>query len=91
MRLIVSPGKTFHVNGKHLQEGDDFDVPEDDAKRWVAFGLAYDPGRVPEPQKSVSRGRVRNRVMTNEQQSSAEESLAEEPGRYHRTDLRSED
>jgi hypothetical protein len=82
MRLIVAPGKSFHVHGKHLQEGEEFEVPDEDGKRWIAFGLAHDVAQAPRPPRHA-----RHRAMKPEPEPKTEI----EPGKYHRTDLRAED
>ena len=87
MRLVVAAGKEYHVGGKHLKEGDEFEVPDEDGKRWLAFGLAHDAGQ---EQRVPRRERVmRNRVMTADKTAEAEPES--EPDKYKRTDLRAED
>jgi hypothetical protein len=75
MRLIMNKGQRHTIYGKVVNAGDEFEVPEVEAKAWVLLGMAKEKEIVEDPKPR--RGRYNRSDLRAENES--------------RADLRSED
>jgi hypothetical protein len=90
MRLVMNPGREHVVYGRRVRGGDEFDVPEVDARLWKLLGWARDaPSKLKSmnaepapqaPEPPVKRGPGRPRKYP----------VGESP-HYSRRDMRAED
>jgi hypothetical protein len=91
MRMIMNAGVTAPynvVNGKSLRAGDEFDVPEHEARLWRVLGRAHDaPPKAKsmnaeprEPEPPIKRGPGRPRKYP-----------VQDAPSYNRRDMRAED
>jgi len=74
VKMVVSQGRSFSYQGRRLNAGDEFEVPDVDTDRWALFGLAQ-RAETPLPQPPQPRkGR----------------KAEPDPGSYNRSDLRAD-
>jgi hypothetical protein len=90
MRLVMNPGHEYVVFGRRVRAGDEFEIPDTEARLWKLLGRARDappkaksmnaePAPTPE-QEPIKRGPGRPRKYP-----------IEEPARYDRRDMRAKD
>jgi hypothetical protein len=60
MRIRINDNTQANHNGRVHGPGEEFDAPEDLAKKWVLYGWAREP-RKEEPTRSKRRSAARNK------------------------------
>lgn len=89
MRLVMNPGHQYTVFGRRVRAGEEFDVPDNEARLWKLLGRAHEaPPKAknmnaepaPRPEPPIKRGPGRPRKYP-----------VEGAPTYSRRDMRAED